>query len=168
MKWPYHMLLIRHWCKIWWNPSVCIKFNHLILAQVYPLETILWLKFACGHPCCLKSRTLWDKLLYANPSVAFITVLWVEWLVWRESSVGPWDCLRCWEYLRKTSTNQNFQSSKACCSEKYYNTRYKIFVGQTRVIFTWGQLWPSGIVIACVCVCVYVCVCPSIITLSRR
>ena len=25
-------------------------------------------------------------------------------------------------------------------------------------VFTRGQLWPSGIVIACVCVCVYVCV----------
>ena len=25
-------------------------------------------------------------------------------------------------------------------------------------VFTWGQFWPSGIVIACVCVCVCVCV----------
>ena len=71
------MLQIRHWCKIWWNPSVCIKFNHFILSQVYPLETILWLKFACVHPCCLRSRTLWDNLLYANPSVAFIPCLGV-------------------------------------------------------------------------------------------
>ena len=29
------------------------------------------------------------------------------------------------------------------------------------MLFTRGQLWPSGIVVACVClcVCVYVCVC---------
>ena len=35
-------------------------------------------------------------------------------------------------------------------------------------IFTRGQFWPSGIVVACVCVCVYVCVsvCPSIMSLS--
>ena len=107
-------------------------------------------------------------------SIKYYYYLWVEWLVWRESSVGPWDCLRCWGYLRKTSTNQNFQSSKACCSEKYYNTRYMIFVGQTRVIFTLGQLWPSGIVIACICVCVYVCVfvrqssvCPAQATITK-
>ena len=29
-------------------------------------------------------------------------------------------------------------------------------------IFTQGQFWPSGIVIACVCVCVRVCVCQSV------
>ena len=29
-------------------------------------------------------------------------------------------------------------------------------------IFTRGQFWPSGIVIACVCVCVRVCVCQSV------
>ena len=28
-----------------------------------------------------------------------------------------------------------------------------------RTIFTRGQFWPSGIVVACVCVCVCVCVC---------
>ena len=32
------------------------------------------------------------------------------------------------------------------------------------IIFTRGQFWPSGIVVACVCVCVCVClsVCPSV------
>ena len=30
------------------------------------------------------------------------------------------------------------------------------------LIFTRGQFWPSGIVIACVCVCVRVCVCQSV------
>ena len=36
------------------------------------------------------------------------------------------------------------------------------------IIFTQGQFWPSGIVVACVCVCVSVClsvclsVCPSV------
>ena len=32
------------------------------------------------------------------------------------------------------------------------------------IIFTRGQFWPSGIVIACICVCVYVClsVCQSL------
>ena len=29
-------------------------------------------------------------------------------------------------------------------------------------LFTRGQFWPSGIVIACVCVCVRVCVCQSV------
>ena len=29
-------------------------------------------------------------------------------------------------------------------------------------VFTRGQFWPSGIVIACVCVCVRVCVCVSV------
>ena len=29
-------------------------------------------------------------------------------------------------------------------------------------LFTLGQLWPSGIVIACVCLCVCVCVCVSV------
>ena len=32
----------------------------------------------------------------------------------------------------------------------------------TNSIFTRGQFWPSGIVIACVCVCVRVCVCQSL------
>ena len=32
----------------------------------------------------------------------------------------------------------------------------------SRFIFTRGQFWPSGIVIACVCVCVHVCVCQSV------
>ena len=34
-------------------------------------------------------------------------------------------------------------------------------VDSKRHVFTRGQLWPSGIVVACVClcVCVYVCVC---------
>ena len=37
-------------------------------------------------------------------------------------------------------------------------------------IFTRGQFWPSGIVVACVCVCTCVCVsvCPSIMSLSER
>ena len=39
---------------------------------------------------------------------------------------------------------------------------------QVQLIFTRGQLWPSGIVVACVCLCVCVCVCPSIISLSGR
>ena len=30
------------------------------------------------------------------------------------------------------------------------------------IIFTRGQFWPSGIVVACVCVCVCVCVCLSV------
>ena len=30
------------------------------------------------------------------------------------------------------------------------------------LVFTRGQFWPSGIVIACVCVCVRVCVCQSL------
>ena len=36
------------------------------------------------------------------------------------------------------------------------------------IVFTRGQFWPSGIVVACVCVCVCVCmcVCPSIMSLS--
>ena len=129
------MLIILHRCKIWWNPSVCIQFSHLIFSEVLPLETIRWLKFACVQPCCLRSGTLSDNLLYAIPSIHFIIVLWVEWLVWRESSVEPWDCLRCCGYLRKTSTNHNVPSAKACCSEKYDNTRYKTVVGQIRVIF---------------------------------
>ena len=29
-------------------------------------------------------------------------------------------------------------------------------------IFTRGQFWPSGIVVACVCVCVCLSVCPSV------
>ena len=33
-------------------------------------------------------------------------------------------------------------------------------------VFTWGQLWPSGIVIACICVCVYVCVPQSSVCLD--
>ena len=33
-------------------------------------------------------------------------------------------------------------------------------------LFTRGQFWPSGIVVACVCVFVYVC--PSIMSLSER
>ena len=64
-----------------------------------------------------RSGTLWDNLLYAILSLTFIIVLWVEWLVWRESSVGHRDFLRCWGYSRKTSPNHNFPSSKACCSE---------------------------------------------------
>ena len=35
-------------------------------------------------------------------------------------------------------------------------------------IFTRGQFWPSGIVVACVCVYVFVSVCPSIMSLSMR
>ena len=35
-------------------------------------------------------------------------------------------------------------------------------------LFTRGQFWPSGIVVACVCVCVCMCVCPSIMSLSVR
>ena len=38
---------------------------------------------------------------------------------------------------------------------------FSIF-GIHRVIFTRGQFWPSGIVVACVCVCVCVCVCPYV------
>ena len=44
----------------------------------------------------------------------------------------------------------------------------KVWTGQS--IFTRGQFWPSGIVVACVCVyvCVCVSVCPSIMSLSER
>ena len=37
---------------------------------------------------------------------------------------------------------------------------------QLTTIFTQGQFWPSGIVVACVCLHLYVCVCPSITSLS--
>ena len=37
-----------------------------------------------------------------------------------------------------------------------------------KMIFTRGQFWPSGIVVASVCVCVCLCVCSSITSLSAR
>ena len=45
-----------------------------------------------------------------------------------------------------------------------YPAYYQIHCGAdvTESIFTRGQFWPSGIVIACVCVCVRVCVCHSV------
>ena len=49
---------------------------------------------------------------------------------------------------------------------------FKIFCVSHFGIFTRGQFWPSGIVVACVCVCVCMCVCvsvcPSIMSLSVR
>ena len=37
-----------------------------------------------------------------------------------------------------------------------------------RLVFTRGQFWPSGIVVACVCVCVCLSICVSITCLSAR
>ena len=48
-----------------------------------------------------------------------------------------------------------------CINHINYHKTFNLAFGKVRVFITRGQLWPSGIVVACVClcVCVYVCVC---------
>ena len=53
--------------------------------------------------------------------------------------------------------NQNFKiHTKVLCL--IYQTRLFFWFLAFIHVFTRGQFWPSGIVIACVCVCVYVCI----------
>ena len=43
-------------------------------------------------------------------------------------------------------------------SSSYVNSNWNYGPETVNLVFTRGQFWPSGIVIACVCVCVGVCV----------
>ena len=48
------------------------------------------------------------------------------------------------------------------------STKFSSFAAKEDIIFTRGQFWPSGIVVACVCLCVCVSVRASITSLSAR
>ena len=78
-------------------------------------------------------------------------------------SAYPTGQLMAWRRKEPTAKALNWLSRfKMALSQEEYMQNIKITskVQQLDIpVFTRGQLWPSGIVIACVCLCVCMCVC---------
>ena len=51
------------------------------------------------------------------------------------------------------SGQKNITGTKQWC-----DMRLKLWLNWVSVIFTWGQFWPLGIVVACICMCAHTCV----------
>ena len=84
---------------------------------------------------------------YSRPIVTIVRSLHCNWWKWLMRYIKPY-------------------SVQPLCYFMYVNDFVAIKSYYFHAVFTRGQFWPSGIVVASVCVCV--CVCPSIMSFSER
>ena len=92
--------------------------------------------------------------------------IYIKVLIWLHSSMHSFTCLvllnnKIWICDRNNFKNkilmEYFEQVRICYNQNLRKQNTEWY----QCIFTRGQFWPSGIVIACVClsVCVSVCVC---------
>ena len=122
------------------------RWGFLIYGYHYKLSKIIGTK-----------KTALINKWFGNRNNITAALLVVMLMVFCQQQQSIW---HCWQQKNDASQNLSF----------LWNSYFDmfIFICKECPIFTRGQFWPSGIVIAPVCVSVSVCVCVSITCLSAR